>query len=284
MPKQKELIFDEIQIEQKIGRGSFGDVYRGRWKNFTVAIKILPIEFQHNQNFIQTFQSETQIMSGLRHPNCVVMLGASAEPPNVCIIMEYMSRGSLQSVLHDTTIVLPWSIKRQMMLDAAAGMSYLHLSTPVIVHRDLKTQNLLVDQNWQIKVADFGLSKILGDLRDPPSTMTSVGTPSYAAPEILSKQKYGPPADVYSFAIILWEMSTRATPYPGLTAFQVILQVSNDNMRPIIPLNVPSPWAHLIRRCWISFPDQRPSFVEVHQCLELMQLPSDGDRVHLILA
>jgi serine/threonine protein kinase len=97
---------------------------------------------------------------------------------------------------------LSWSRVRRIAVDAAKGMAYLHYRNPAIIHRDLKSHNLLVDENWKVKVCDFGLSRIYGDTQG--NAMTACGTPCWTAPEILRNSHYTTKADVYSFGIVLW--------------------------------------------------------------------------------
>jgi len=152
-----------------------------------------------------------------------------------------------------------------MMLDAGRGMTYLHKSDPIIIHRDLKSHNLLVNENWKVKVCDFGLSKILDQQND---TMTACGTPSWTAPEILRNEHYTEKADVYSFAIVLWECITREDPHDGILPFQVVLAVGTKGMRLDIPPECPTNWKNLIKACWDEDQNLRPSFDDIMIQLE----------------
>jgi serine/threonine protein kinase len=105
-----------------------------------------------NDAFMEEFYKEIRIMRSLSHPNVLQFLGACTKKPNIAIVMEYMPRGSLFKILHDKTIKLEISMIRRMMMDAARGMNYLHKSDPIIIHRDLKSHNLLVDDHWKVKV------------------------------------------------------------------------------------------------------------------------------------
>jgi len=180
-----------------------------------------------------------------------------------------MPRGSLFKTLHDETVELDHEMIRKMMFDAAKGMNYLHKSDPVIIHRDLKSHNLLVDENWKVKVCDFGLSKIL-ETQSDVTTMTACGTPSWTAPEILRNEMYTAKADVYSFGIVLWECMTREDPYYGMPPFQVVLAVGTKGMRPTIPIDCPLKWKELITSCWSEDPNFRPSFDDIVVLLEDM--------------
>jgi len=186
-----------------------------------------------------------------------------------------MPRGSLFKILHDQTMKLQIETIRRMMLDAARGMNYLHKSDPVIIHRDLKSHNLLVDENWKVKVCDFGLSKIL-ETQSDFTTMTACGTPSWTAPEILRNEIYTEKADIYSFGIVLWECMTREDPYSGMPPFQVVLAVGTKGMRPTVPSDCPPVWGTLIVDCWQEKPEVRPSFDLIMERLEQMQSSNHG--------
>jgi serine/threonine protein kinase len=122
--------------------------------------------------------------------------------PNLCIVTEFVQRGALKGVLYDQSIRLPYQQRLRMLHGAALGVGHLHALEPAIIHRDLKPSNLLVDENWNVKVADFGFARI----KEENATMTRCGTPCWTAPEILRGEKYSEKADVYSFGIIMWEV------------------------------------------------------------------------------
>jgi serine/threonine protein kinase len=133
----------------------------------------------------------------------------------------------------------------------------MHKCNPIILHRDLKSDNLLVTGDWTIKVADFGLSRFRSDKK----TMTQVGTPMWMAPEVILGEKYTERADVYSFGIILWEIMTRREPYEDKEAMQIVLEVVNKGLRPTIPTEFADcPLVPLMRDCWKEEPNHRPVF------------------------
>lgn len=266
----KQIDINNVKILNRIGKGTFGEVFRGIWNGTEVGIKFLTSP-NMNEQFLNDFYKEVMIMRGLRHPNVLQFLGACTNPPDICIVMEYMPMGSLYKILHDEDIPLDREMIRKMMLDAAKGMNYLHKSDPVIIHRDLKSHNLLVDENWKVKVCDFGLSKIL-EAQSDFTTMTACGTPSWTAPEILRNEKYTEKADVYSFGIVLWECITREDPYDGMPPFQVVLAVGTKSMRPTIPPETPQKWAMFITECWAENQDTRPSFDQIMITLEEINL------------
>jgi len=189
----------------------------------------------------------------LNHPNVVQFIGAVTEPSNLCIITQFCARGSLADLLLDDSIEMSFARKLKFALDAAKGMLYLHNSNPVILHRDLKSDNLLVAMDWTVKVGDFGLTRFLSE----KNKMTQVGTPMWMAPEIITGKQYTEKADVYAFGIILWEILTRAEPYDDKEPMQIVIEVVRDDLRPTIPEGLKnSPLVPLMKDCWhkVRFP------------------------------
>lgn len=260
----------EISIQHRIGRGSCAEVYMGSWRGTTVAIKKAKVFADDDEEFFTELAQEAEIMSALRHPNVLQFLGTASSPPELVIVMEFMSRGSLYRIIHDKAIDLPWLRLKQMSLDIARGMNYLHCSDPIIIHRDLKSHNLLVDEHFKVKVCDFGLSTMVKRHLDKFTAMTPVGTPCWTAPEVLRNEPYTERADVYSFGVVMWELVTREDPYHGMPTFQIVIAVGQHNMRPIIPPSVSPALTTLITQCWSEDPSQRPPFTEIVQRFEKM--------------
>eukprot|EP00300_Choanocystis_sp_HF-7_P015860 c19203_g1_i4.p2 GENE.c19203_g1_i4~~c19203_g1_i4.p2 ORF type:complete len:208 (+),score=38.85 c19203_g1_i4:427-1050(+) len=207
-------------------------------------------------------------MSKLRHPNVTLFMGACLDAKGMCLITEFLDRGSLYHVLHDPAVDMDWKLLVKMAVDAAKGMAYLHGNKPPIIHRDLKSLNLLVDDNWTVKITDFGLTTA----KEASNTMTQCGTPQWMAPEVLRNSPYDFKADVYSFAIVLWEMATRQVPYDGMNPMQVGMKVLLENLRPQIPSYVPKAFSDLIVVCWDADPNNRPDFAEVLRRLRTIRI------------
>jgi len=259
-----ELQYGELDLGQLIGEGGFGKVYKGTWRGTDVAIKLLNVQ-SIQEDMIDEFRREVAVMSALRHPNTVLLMGACVTLPHLAIVTELMSRGSLWNVLHDGTVQLDWATVYRMCRDAAKGLQYLHSFKPPILHRDLKSGNLLVDESFNVKLSDFGLSRV----KAHTYTMTGQrGTFQWMAPEVLASARYSEPADVYSLGIIFWEMCTRDLPYNGLNPMQAAMGVLNQGLRPTIAAWTPQPLAILMQDCWDTLPEKRPSTATVVQRLQ----------------
>jgi len=263
----KQLHFKDIQMGERIGRGSFGEVYSAKWFQTHVAVKKLPVEMlRSNANVVDEFNREINLLRSLRHPNILQFLGSCSIPPNVCLVTEYLPRGDLHKIIHDKTVTLDKRLMKSILIDVSRGMNYLHSSNPVVIHRDLKSHNVLIGEFWNAKVADFGLCKIIQSWEET-SKYTPCGTPKWAAPEVLRNEIYTTKADVYSFAIILWEITTRQDPFPGMSAFELIVQVGKHGLRPG-EIAESNPLANLITECWDNNPKTRPSFERILTILE----------------
>jgi serine/threonine protein kinase len=210
-------------------------------------------------------------LSELHHPNIVLFIGACVKRPNLCIVTEFVKQGALKEILINNSIKLTWQQKLGLLRSAALGINYLHSLHPVIVHRDLKPSNLLVDENWNVKVADFGFARI----KEENATMTRCGTPCWTAPEVIRGEKYSEKADVFSFGIIMWEVLTRKQPYAGRNFMNVSLDVL-DGRRPQIPADTPGEFEKMMKRCWHMAADKRPTMDEVISTLDaLLDSPRD---------
>jgi len=256
MDERCNIDIRELSFSQLIGRGGCGEVYKGRWRNTDIAIKKFIIhQSKMQEKDIRDFKQEVYVMRTLTHPNVILFLAAVTKPPNLCIVTEYLKHGSLYHVLHDKNISMSWKLVLKMAIGTARGMHYLHSMEPKIMHRDLKSPNLLVDENWNIKVCDFGFAKVKIDAY----THTLCGTPQWMAPEVIKRQEYDEKTDVYSFGIVLWELITRQTPYSGTRAEKVVKLVL-EGARPKIPPNCPLLYASLMQKCWDEDSEKRPNF------------------------
>lgn len=263
-----EIPWEHLVIGERIGLGSYGEVYQADWNGTEVAVKkFLDQDFYGDA--LDEFRSEVRIMRRLRHPNIVLFLGAVTRPPNLSIVSEFLPRGSLYRILHRPNCQIDERLRIKMALDVAKGMNCLHSSVPTIVHRDLKSPNLLVDKNWNVKVCDFGLSRLKHSTF--LSSKSTAGTPEWMAPEVLRNEPSNEKCDVYSFGVILWELATLRMPWHGMNPMQVVGAVGFQDKRLDIPKEVDPLVARIIWECWQTEPSLRPSFAQLTTALKSLQ-------------
>ncbi|XP_057962934.1 serine/threonine-protein kinase STY8-like [Malania oleifera] len=257
-----EIDVNQLKFENKVGSGSYGDLYRGSYCSQEVAIKVLRPD-RVNADMLREFSQEVYIMRKIRHKNVVQFIGASTLSPNLFIVTEFMSRGSVYDFLHKQrgSFKLPSLLK--VAIDVSKGMNYLHQNN--IIHRDLKTANLLMDENKVVKVADFGVARVQAE----SGVMTAeTGTYRWMAPEVIEHRPYDHKADVFSFGIVLWELLTGELPYALLTPLQAAVGVVQKGLRPMVPKRTQPKLAELLGRCWQHEPTRRPNFSEIIEILQ----------------
>uniref|UniRef100_J3M1A6 non-specific serine/threonine protein kinase n=2 Tax=Oryza brachyantha TaxID=4533 RepID=J3M1A6_ORYBR len=262
-----EISWDELELKERVGAGSFGTVYRADWHGSDVAVKVLTDQ-DVGEAQLKEFLREIAIMKRVRHPNVVLFMGAVTKCPHLSIVTEYLPRGSLFRLINKASTGEMLDLRRRlrMALDVAKGINYLHCLNPPIVHWDLKTPNMLVDKNWSVKVGDFGLSRFKANTFI--SSKSVAGTPEWMAPEFLRGEPSNEKCDVYSFGVILWELMTMQQPWSGLSPAQVVGAVAFQNRKLPIPQDTVPELAALVESCWDDDPRQRPSFSSIVDTLK----------------
>jgi len=268
------ITFEDLEIIHQIGEGSYGDVLAGRWKHTKVAIKRLRGQLSDEQ--MRAFGSEVSTMVELHHPNCVMLMGFCLQPP--VLVMEFLGRGSLHQVLHVDKTIFDWTMQIHVLVDCARGMNFLHSHDPLLMHRDLKSPNILVNDNWRCKIADFGLAllKSTGQKDKENHGMDAIGSLLWCAPEVLNNNPAMAPADVYAFAVIMFEVLYCELPFVNSELMSVPLKVCNGDR----PSTRKTPRAQtamgehfqtvtsLMEACWNPDPNERPDFTTVLTTLE----------------
>uniref|UniRef100_A0A8R7TP80 Serine/threonine-protein kinase HT1 n=1 Tax=Triticum urartu TaxID=4572 RepID=A0A8R7TP80_TRIUA len=258
---ESEFDRDLLQIEEKIASGSSGDLYRGTYLDVDVAIKYLRAEHVNDNSKVE-FLQEIMILRSVNHENVVRFYGACTKQRKYLIVTEYMAGGNLYDFLHKHNKTLELSFILRIAIGISKGMDYLHQNN--IIHRDLKSANLLIGDGQVVKIADFGVSR----QRSQEGDMTAeTGTYRWMAPEVINHKPYDHKADVFSFAIVLWELVTSKVPYENLTPLQAALSV-RQGLRLVIPSGVHPRISKLIQRCWGENPNTRPVFSEITAELE----------------
>lgn len=297
-----EIELAKLDIRHEIARGTYGTVYRGAYDGQDVAVKILDwaedgmVTSAEAAAIRASFRQEVAVWQKLDHPNVTKFIGASMGTTNLkipsqsatsdshnslpsracCVVVEYLPGGTLKKFLiRNKRKKLAFKVVIQIALDLARGLSYLHSKT--IVHRDVKTENMLLDANRTLKIADFGVARV--EAQNPRDMTGETGTLGYMAPEVLDGKPYNRKCDVYSFGICLWEIYCCDMPYPDLSFTDVSSAVVRQNLRPDIPRCCPSSLASIMRKCWDANPDKRPVMDEVVKLLEAVNTNKGGGMI-----
>ncbi|XP_067941219.1 tyrosine-protein kinase ABL1-like isoform X3 [Watersipora subatra] len=275
-----EIERTDIQMKHRLGGGQYGDVYEAFWMKYnrTVAVKTLREEHMN----IADFLAEAGVMKRMKHPNLVQLLGVCTRQAPLYIITEYMSHGNLLDHLRKTKHEdMGPSVLMYIASQIAAGMQYLESHS--FVHRDLAARNCLVGDNNTVKVADFGLARMMQD-----GTYTAhVGAKfpiKWTAPEGLAYNKFSIKSDVWAFGVLLWELATYGmSPYPGIDMTEVY-HLLDKGYRMERPEGCPIDVYHLMRRCWMWEPKDRPTFRDARHMLDNMFSDSSvNDEVERVL-
>ncbi|KAM4860369.1 tyrosine-protein kinase ABL2 isoform 2-T2 [Thomomys bottae] len=261
-----EMERTDITMKHKLGGGQYGEVYVGVWKKYslTVAVKTLKEDTMEVEEFLK----EAAVMKEIKHPNLVQLLGVCTLEPPFYIVTEYMPYGNLLDYLREcnreevTAVVLLY-----MATQISSAMEYLEKKN--FIHRDLAARNCLVGENHVVKVADFGLSRLMTG--DTYTAHAGAKFPiKWTAPESLAYNTFSIKSDVWAFGVLLWEIATYGmSPYPGIDLSQVY-DLLEKGYRMEQPEGCPPKVYELMRACWKWSPADRPSFAETHHAFETM--------------
>lgn len=206
-----QIATDNFSNSNKLGEGGFGTVYRGKLGNGQkVAVKKLS-QAQYTREGLNQLHNELQLLAELQHKNFVRLLGFCSHQDEMMLVYEHIKNGSLDIFLFDTSRAktLNWEQRYNIILGIAKGILYLHEDSSIrIIHRDLKANNILLDENMNPKIADFGLGRLLGGGHTQTKTATVVGTYGYMAPEYALFGKVSPKIDIFSFGVLVLEIVT----------------------------------------------------------------------------
>ncbi|CAF1209362.1 unnamed protein product [Adineta steineri] len=259
----------DLTQEEYIGQGGFANVYRGKWlsRDLKVAIKIIRVQYL-NERVKEDFIKEIVTMQQIHCEHVLHMYGACMEPEKYALVIEYMSLGSLYDVLRLQTIKLTWYNRWLIAHQIIKGINYLHTLSKPIIHRDIKSHNVLMTKKnggFLVKVGDFGLAKIRRETSQQSVYEPVFGTLPWKAPELLRIARHTEASDVYALGIVLWELATGYEPYEDADDSTISAFVRGGD-RLDIPIDVPESFAKLIVNAWAQEPKQRPT------CQELLNM------------
>lgn len=270
-----KIEYKEFENLTQIGEGSFALVYLANWRGSKVAIKQLT---NVSLEVFGEFRKEVWLMSWLKHPNLVELIGICLEP--FCMVMEIMDKGSLFSYIHKDGVKLDWPLRIQIALDIAHGMNFLHSVKPPVIHRDLKSPNVLLKTEGQprmiAKIADFGLSRATSFVDKFQGT--SVDNPVWLAPEVIKKETYGLPVDVYAFGVMLWEILTQDFFFGEVRFMADVEDMILEGQRPPIPECEYEDYVAMIKEGWDPNPKNRYTFSQAIPRLENIKLLLEGKK------
>uniref|UniRef100_A0A8C7IBW8 mitogen-activated protein kinase kinase kinase n=1 Tax=Oncorhynchus kisutch TaxID=8019 RepID=A0A8C7IBW8_ONCKI len=242
-----EVPFEDISELQWVGSGVQGAVFLGKLHGQEVAVKkVRDIK-----------ETDIRHLRKLKHPNIITFKGICTQAPCYCILMEYCAQGQLYEVLRAGRKVTP-SLLIDWAMGIAGGMNYLHLRK--IIHRDLKSPNMLITYDDAVKISDFGTSK---EMSDKSTKMSFAGTVAWMAPEVIRNEPISEKVDIWSFGVVLWEMLTGEVPYKDVDSSAIIWGVGNNSLNLPVPESCPDGFKILLRQCWSCKPRNRPSFRQI---------------------
>ncbi|EAY07324.1 TKL family protein kinase [Trichomonas vaginalis G3] len=266
-----QVNLDDFEVIKEIGAGVSSHVFYGKYKKTDQEVAIKRLKFKKLSGLkLASFQREVSVLATCCHPCLIGFVGATDTPP-FCIVTEWMPNDTLYHDLHkhhklDTTM------RTIAAFDIARGMQELH--SKHIIHRDLKSLNVLLDKDYHVHICDFGFSRGAGEEQ---LYTQNVGTPHWMAPELLdSSHSYNYKVDVYAYGIVLWEIMTCQLPYSGLESTQIIAQVMMNDLRPSIPESTNGPLRDLTTSCWDRNPDRRPTFDEIIRRFQTNEITLNG--------
>ncbi|PNY04811.1 putative LRR receptor-like serine threonine-kinase plant [Trifolium pratense] len=254
-----------------LGQGSYGTVYKATVSTGeVVAVKVLANNSKQGE---REFQTEVSLLGRLHHRNLVNLLGYCVDKGQHILVYQYMSNGSLASILYGEEKKLSWDDRLQIAVDISHGIEYLHEgAVPPVIHRDLKSPNILLDDSMRAKVADFGLSK---EERFDGRNSGLKGTYGYMDPAYISTSKLTTKSDIYSFGIILFELITAIHPHQNLMEYINLAAMEHDGIDEILDKQLVGKCnvvevrqlAKIAHKCLHKSPKKRPTIGEVSQSI-----------------
>jgi eukaryotic-like serine/threonine-protein kinase len=275
------VLEDRYELQELVGRGGMSSVYRARDRILgrEVAIKVLHPQYATDSEYVERFRREAQAVAKLAHSNVAVVIDRGEDDGRPYIVFEYVEGGNLKTLI-EREAPLPLERVIELGIQIARGLEHAHRGS--LVHRDVKPQNVLLDRTGQVKLIDFGIARSSAEVR-PGLTLTGtvLGSSDYIAPEQAQGRSVEERTDVYSLAIVLYELLTGELPFPGENFVAVAMRHINETPPSVVARrpDVPPRLAALMERSLAKDPERRPLMAAVVQELErcLNELPGEGD-------
>lgn len=263
------LRYDDLEIGDELGSGSFGSVYRGTHKGTTVAIKVSkPGVVEGVREFLK--EAET-MMQMTPHPNVLSLVGVCTHAGSALVILEFVSGGSLDKLL--TKGGVPEDKLKSFIFQLCSGLKHLHSVN--IIHRDLACRNVLLDKNENgdlcPKISDFGMSRVVEAENQKGQTATQFGPVPWMAPEAIGELKYSPESDIWSLGVTIWELITRQDPSKQMPLVDLAVAIRDNGFHPRIPAWAPEWLKTILDGCWRKNPDERISLENIIEILGMTE-------------
>mmetsp|Transcript_76133 Transcript_76133/g.134713 ORF Transcript_76133/g.134713 Transcript_76133/m.134713 type:complete len:662 (+) Transcript_76133:110-2095(+) len=258
--------FAEVELGEIINQGGFSVVHKGVWHSTKVAIKKI-FDPKIDQDLLDEFDNEVKKLEQIRHPNILMLLAVHRKPPALSIITELVEGGSYYQLLHaahqfnsasGSASSLSFSQHAEILESTAVALAFMHARG--IVHRDVKSHNVLLSPHLEVKVCDFGLARMRSELMT--GAMQFAGTPNYMAPEVFRNQRYTEKVDVFAYGTLLWEAMANDIPFANLDPPEIREKVLMGQML-AIPASTPSTVKTVILASWTLEQERRPLMAEV---------------------
>eukprot|EP00002_Diphylleia_rotans_P028666 TRINITY_DN5792_c0_g1_i11.p1 TRINITY_DN5792_c0_g1~~TRINITY_DN5792_c0_g1_i11.p1 ORF type:complete len:980 (+),score=180.67 TRINITY_DN5792_c0_g1_i11:1419-4358(+) len=271
-----KIDFSDLQLGSSICHMPYGECFRAKFRSADVVARV--INLQKTTDLIKYFETESASLFTLRHQNVVLFLGATLDySMPLYFVTEALPRGNLFDLIHNPSVELDPRKVNKMASSIVQGMLYLHSLVPSILHLSLSSMNVMVEEEYNLKIGEIGFNRFKNDER----CAQKVSMPSWISPEILLSGRASKQSDVYSFGIIFWEMITRQIPYPNLTPAQIISGVTMEGIRPEVPTTCPIEYSKVFAACWPHNPTHRQTFSEI--AILVQAIPGDADVKEMFL-
>ncbi|XP_068228966.1 serine/threonine-protein kinase TNNI3K-like isoform X1 [Palaemon carinicauda] len=264
LPPDLHLSLSDIENLENIDSGSFGKVYKGKYKEKIVAVKRYRANMSYGKSDVEMFCREVSVLGSLDSPYIVKFVGACLhDPSQFAIVTEYVPGGSLFSTLHEQKRSIDTLTRLNIALDVAHGMLYLHTLPQPIIHRDLNSHNILLDDECHARVADFGESRFVRNIFEENMTKQP-GNLRWMAPEVFTQcTRYSIKADVFSFGLCLWELLASELPFAHLKPAAAAADMAYKHSRPPLDRAFPAEVSNLLEKAWHKVPEERPNFAQI---------------------
>jgi len=256
----------DIHLMERISDSNSGELFKGVWNNVPVIAKKLKVHGFHKRLALH-FNEEYPRLRIFSHPNILPVINAVTKQPNLMVISQFMPYGSLYNILHEGTgIVVDQTQAVKFALDIAKGMAYFHSLEPLIQRYTLTSYHIVIDEDLTARIS-------MQDVRYSFQDHTKVFRPNWMSPETLRNIPTSVDqrsSDMWSFAIVMWELATREVPYQSLSPMECGMKIATEGCRPPMQPGMPSPLSKLISLCWNADPTKRPRFDQIVPILQKM--------------